>query len=131
MTTRKSLAMPLIVFAVFGFPLVYAYAQRFITPRTLGIGFLVIMSCIFILLLNRYRSTAATGDVTEDSESRPDTARSRRRLKVIVVVLVVALFWGMWSTRGGPMTPRLIGVAANILMTSFVLFLLFKTRRMS
>lgn len=48
-----------------------------------------------------------------------DAQRKRlvRRLEVYVVCLVLLLIFGLWETRSGPLAPRLVGTAINLIFT--------------
>ena len=60
-----------------------------------------------------------------------EVATAKRKLKVIVSVLLIALFVGMRSTKGAPAIPRLIGVAVSVSLISLCVFLLLKARKLS
>jgi hypothetical protein len=55
--------------------------------------------------------------------------KSRRTLRIAVVVLPILLILGFWLTRGKPLGPRLVGAAINIFLTFWFIFLLRKTKR--
>jgi hypothetical protein len=61
--------------------------------------------------------------------ARSQLEKTRRRLWVAVAVLPVLLVFGLWSTRGEALVPRLVGACVNILFTSWFIFLLRKTKR--
>jgi hypothetical protein len=61
--------------------------------------------------------------------ARSQVEKARRRLWVALAVLPVLLIFGLWSTRGEALIPRLVGAGVNIFFTSWFIFLLRKTKR--
>lgn len=53
-----------------------------------------------------------------DSLASMKTARRIRTLEIAIVVLLLLLIYGLWTTRGGPILPRLIGTAVNLWLVS-------------
>lgn len=49
-----------------------------------------------------------------DSLTSMKTARRTRTLEIAIGVLLSLLIYGLWTTRGGPILPRLIGTAVNL-----------------
>jgi 4-hydroxybenzoate polyprenyltransferase len=128
---QKSFYIPFLIFALLAFPLIYGYQQGLLTPRTVGIGFLLIMGCLLVVLLQRYRDLAKDRIQPRTTKPSAEVATAKRKLKVIVVVLFIAMFAGLRSTQGAPAIPRLIGVAVSVSLISLCVFLLFKARKLS
>ena len=128
---HKSFYIPFLVFALLAPPLIYGYQQGLLTPRTMGIGLLLVMGCLLVLLLERYRSLVKDRTQLRTTKQPAEVATAKRKLKVIVSVLLIALFVGMRSTKGAPAIPRLIGVAVSVSLISLCVFLLLKARKLS
>lgn len=65
----------LIIFSVFLFSLFYAYEQGLLSPRALGVGLLIVISCFFVVLWKQYRNLVK-GRLLQARNSLPKWQRS-------------------------------------------------------
>jgi len=109
--------------------LAYLFEKGVISPRQLGIGFLLLSGCLYVAILYRY--TRGRGRAKQHTNVSIGTGTAKREgalksIRVCIVVLVIGLVSGLWLTRGEPLLPRLIGAAINVLITGWLVFLLRK-----
>ena len=120
---RKLLLLFSLCYAVVLITLVSAFMLKILSPRGLGIAGLISMAAGTIVLTGFIRKGQKRFPVASPSQELNSDARKRlmgsiRSMKAYIALLVFALIYGLWSTRGGPMWPRLAGVIVNLCMTA-------------
>ena len=113
--------------------LVYASVIDAVSPRIFALSALLLMLGLFIALAYRFKIAQATkgSEGSKPSlEHHPGQVNlSPRRLRISVFVMVLLLLSGLWFTRGGPLLPRLVGVAVNLLITTHFILLLRRAKK--
>lgn len=126
----RGLYISYLMFAVLTFPLIYEYLHGRLSSRTFVAGVLVSGGCVFLVLWKRYRDLAANRDAAQSVRQQPaEIRKTRRKLTIIVVMMQIALYAGLWSSKGEYGIPTLVGATVNISITCVIVFLLFRTRR--
>ena len=103
-----------------------------VSPRDLGVALLVSMAVLCFLIywfLKRLRKTFIQQPTSMLSSDRANTIV--RRLQVAVIVLLILLMYGLWTTRGQPIAPRITGAVIDILFTLWFVYLIRRAKRNS
>ena len=95
----------------------------------LMVGFSVILSLFFYKVNARNRLAAEVSGGSIDALTRERLRRTIRNLKIYVVILLLALLYGLWETRGAPLAPRLVGAAINLLLTTYLVVAIRQTQK--
>jgi hypothetical protein len=105
--------------------IVGAFVAGEITSLEMGYAFAT--SCftaivVLTLLFSRVSSEVHTArELTQDrvnSAARKKALRTVRNCKIAIAVMPVLFAYALWSTRGDPLLPRIIGATINIAITS-------------
>jgi hypothetical protein len=120
---RKLVLLFTLCYSVVLMIFVGAFMLKILSPRGFGIAGLLSMivgTAVLTLLMRKARqkfpATLASQELDPDSRKR--LRRSLRITKTYIAFLVFALIYGTWSTRGGPLWPRLVGIAINLCLTA-------------
>lgn len=90
----------------------------------LGYAFIAIFTAGFVFLTMAFSRAKRDRRYGSEALRRYDDPAARRRVlrtirlyTAMIVVLPLALAYGLWDTRGGPLLPRISGTIVNVLMT--------------
>jgi hypothetical protein len=114
---------------------IFVFLKGLIPPRFLGWIFIAIAiagGVTFHRLFKRFRDELRAAREFEkplDDATRRRYRSSIRNMKILVGVLVFALVYGLWSTRGDPVLPRIVGVSVNILLNASLISSIRKLQR--
>lgn len=122
-----------VCFSAVALTLSYEFVVGGISAGGLGIG----LACLFIVGVLAIALFVRSRSLRESIMGRQDlgsTSWSGKALaiwvgKAAVVVLLVAFLNGLWHIREKPLIPRLVGLAANLLVTSAVVIAVRKLQR--
>jgi hypothetical protein len=108
-----------------------AFANGVISPRLLSVVLLVLVGGLSIAVFLSLKKAVAGSD---SGQWRNTTEASKirgliRRLQAAVVLLPVLLVTGLWSTRGGPLFPRMTGAGINIFITLWLISLIRRAKK--
>ncbi len=124
--------IPLLVACFAGTALILAYSFAFgeLSAQQLGVIWLVLVVALLIVFIRRRKIArrAPDGEEQPSSQERSRFMRARRRLMVAVVLLPLVGGLGLWSTRGEPLAPRLVGVAVSLSFTAALIWILVRTK---
>jgi hypothetical protein len=121
----------MVTFAVVALLVAVAYANGIISPRLLGVVLLLLVGVLSIaitLILKRAGAASESGQPRSATETLK-ARRSIRRLQIAVAVLPILLVTGLWTTRGGPVFPRITGAAVNIFFTLWFISLIRRAKK--
>lgn len=108
----------------------YGYERGYLSPRQLGISFLLLVGLVFALVaFGLTRGQLAQSQPPLSNDKPPLTVTRLRTLNVAVVFSILVLFVAAWETRGGPLLPRIVGAVINILFASSLVFLPVRAKR--
>ena len=125
--------------ACFLFLLVWCLIKHLITPRELGfaaLAYWVLMGTGVLLIIRSYRKAIKEDRALKASRGEPDdfdTPEQRlkkiRSTKRFIAFMVLALVYGLWTTRGGPLFPRLVGASFDLLVTASFISMLIRLQK--
>lgn len=122
------------------FAAAYATATGVLPPRGFAAVILLICACLMTAILMLIRSLR--NDVRKQREllgaSSPEfvaitsdrQARSIRSVKRMIAFFAIALVVGLWTTRKQPLGPRAVGAAFDLLIISYMVWVLLKLRQL-
>jgi hypothetical protein len=120
-------------FAAVALLVAIAFANGVISPRFLGVVLLLLVGGLSIAVTLSLKKAAAAAGI-DSGQRRTATEASKIRgsircLQAAVVVLPVLLVFGLWSTRGGPLFPRMTGAGINIFFTLWFISLIRRAKK--
>jgi hypothetical protein len=118
-------------FAAVALLVAIAFANGGISPRFLGVVLLLLVGGLSIAVTLSLKKAAAGLD-SGQQRTTAESSKIRgsiRRLQAAVVVLPVLLVFGLWSTRGGPLFPRMTGAGINIFFTLWFISLIRRAKK--
>ena len=101
------------------------FAAGRMSPREMGYALVAVCFTaiiILILLLDKTAKEARSGtqpaETGDGPTARKKILRSIRTCKGAIAAMLVIFFYGLWSTRSGPLLPRIVGAVINLTITS-------------
>src|ERR1700691_3292755 len=83
-------------FTLSAFALAYGFARGIISPRALGVGFLILVGCLAVVVSFMLKK----GMTASKNESSPSSRKASSSRVLLVVALPLMLIFGLWLTRG-------------------------------
>jgi len=127
----KSLLLTLFTFFALTLISVLMWVHGIVNARTFGIAYLALVGLLtYVITKILIKKKDASG--TTSQISTENIAVSHLLiipLKVAVVVLPILLIYGLSTTRGQPLLPRLVGAGINIAITAWVASILVKVNK--
>ena len=109
-----------------------AFLAGALSTMGMAVAYILLIS-LGILVLSRIikSSTSNAGSVQRPlaGSSLSRMILSTRVLRILIVVSICTLGYGIWSTQGAPLLPRITGITANICMTTAFIIALRKSKR--
>jgi archaellum biogenesis protein FlaJ (TadC family) len=124
----KSLLLTLFTFFALTLISVLMWVHGIVNARTFGIAYLALVALLTYvitrILIKKKDASESTSQIS--TENIKVSRLLMIPLKVAVVVLPLLLIYGLLTTRGQPLLPRLVGAGVNIAITAWVASILLK-----
>jgi hypothetical protein len=86
-----------------------------IKPQTFALDCIGVMLVMFVAFYVFFKTRNTLGG--EQGKTDREAAKGRSvRSYALTAVLTIFLVFGWWSTRGGPLAPRLVGTAVDLVL---------------
>ena len=127
----KSLLLTLFAFFALTLISVLMWVRGIVNARTFGIAYLALVALLtYVITRILIKKKDASGSTPQIStENIKVSRRLIIPLKVAVAVLPILLIYGLLTTRGQPLSPRLVGAGVNIAITTWVASILLKVNK--
>ena len=124
----KSLLLTLFTFFALTLISILMWVHGVVNARTFGIAYLALVALLTYvitrILIKKKDASESTSQIS--TENIKVSRLLMIPLKVAVVVLPLLLIYGLLTTRGQPLLPRLVGAGVNIAITAWVASILLK-----
>jgi hypothetical protein len=119
--------------------LVWALIKHVLSPREFGVGVLIywiaMFSLLFVLIRSRQRGAEEVRNrkidagVPADDLDRERCVKNIRSMKGLIVAFVIFLAYGLITTRGQSLLPRLVGSAFDVLIVVACGYSLYRSKK--
>ncbi len=117
----------------------YEFSEGALSPRALGLILLILCSVIVIMVAFIIRRKPNSPSAIPESLGTPIDAAGQKQLlwrirmaKLRIIIMILALVWGLTQMRNLPLFPLLLGAIVNLVVTGMsirTIVLLQKTIR--
>jgi hypothetical protein len=132
----KRIAILCAGYSAFLLLLVVAFARGLLSPRALGvvgllgmIGFALIFFTVFKNGAKRAASVVVSPSAPLDATTRRQRIRTIRSCKLLVLVLVLSLLYGLLQVGKASLFPELAGIIVNLCITTSLIYVIVRLQR--